>query len=58
MDYWFMRDVRGEGFQTIAVMRDDDTKAFSAHPVPQKGNVQWMAERLAQDIADMGHPKK
>ena len=58
IDYWFMRDGRGEESQTIAVMKDDDSKAFGAHSVPQKGNVKWVAERLAQDIADMGHSKK
>jgi len=39
-------------------MKDDDSKAFGAHSVPQKGNVKWVAERLVQDIADMGHSKK
>ncbi len=58
IDYWFMRDGRGEESKTIAVMKDDDTKAIKAHAVPHKGNVAWVAEMLAKDIEDMGHSKR
>ena len=58
VDYWFMRDGRGEESRTIAVLKDEETKALAAHVVPQKGNVEWVAERLAKDVDDFGHSKK
>ena len=58
VDYWFMRDSRGEESRTIAVLKDAETKAIAAHVVPQKGNVEWVAERLAKDVDDFGHSKK
>ena len=47
VDYWFMRDQKGAELVTVAAVKDDATKAYAAHVVPQKGNVKWVAETLA-----------
>ena len=57
-DYWFMRDQRGAESMPVIVIRDDDTKAFGAHVVTVKGNVEWVAEKVAEDIEKMGHVGK
>ena len=58
IDYWFMRHKRGEDSKTIAVMKDDDTKALAAHVVPHMGNVEWVAEMIAEDIDGFEHSKR
>ena len=58
MDYWFMRDGRGEVKTTVVVMKDDETRAFAAHVVPQKGSEGLIGKLLAKDIDDFGHSKK
>ena len=57
IDYWFMRDGRGEESRTVIEMKDSESKAFAAHAVPRKGDFQWAAKKMVEDLADMGHGK-
>ena len=54
-DYWFMRDGPGTEATPVIVLRDDDTKAYGAHVVTVKGSVDWVAEKIHDDIEKMGH---
>ena len=58
IDYWFMRDERGGNSIPVVVMKDSDTKAFGAHVVTQNGNIDWVAEKLCEDIENFGHSGK
>ena len=57
LDYWFMRDGPGQESVPVVVMKDSSTKTFSAHVCQQKGNVEWVAERICQDLDNIGHPR-
>jgi len=54
-DYWFMRDQPGAESVPVICLKDDDTKAFGAHVVTVKGSVDWVAEKIVEDIEIMGH---
>ena len=58
LDYWFMRDVQGGDSMPVLVAKDDETKAFAAHVVFQKGNVEWVADRVVEDLEKFGHSAK
>ena len=55
VDYWFMRDQPGGESIPVVVMKDSDSKAIGAHVVSQKGNIEWVAEKLCEDIEEFGH---
>ena len=55
VDYWFLRDEKGGESTPVLVAKDDSTKAFSAHIAFQKGNVEWVADRVVEDIDKFGH---
>ena len=55
IDYWFMRDKRAEESVTIALLKDDMTKAVAAHAVPHKGDHSWISRMMSKDISDFGH---
>ena len=55
VDYWFMRDEKGAESIPVVVIKDDDCNAFGAHAVTVRGGVDWVAERLAEDVKSFGH---
>ena len=55
VDYWFMRDQPGGESIPVVVMKDSDSKAIGAHVVSQKGNIEWVAEKMCEDIEEFGH---
>ena len=55
LDYWFMRDQKGSESVPVVIVKDDDTKAVGAHVVAVKGAVDWVAERVCEDIKNFGH---
>ena len=58
VDYWFMRDCKGAESVPVIVIKDSDSKAFGAHACLAKGNVDWVAERLCEDVDLLGHVGK
>jgi len=51
VDYWFLRDEQHVGDSIpVLVAKDDVTKAVSAHLVFEKGNLDWVAARVVEDI--------
>ena len=58
VDYWFMRDCKGAESTPVVVIKDSDTKAFGAHACLAKGNIDWVAERLCEDVENFGHVGK
>ena len=42
----------------MVVIKDSDTKAFGAHACLVKGNVEWVADRLCEDMDNFGHSGK
>ena len=54
-DYWFMRDDRGCEATPVIVVKDDESKGIGAHVVTMKGNVDWVAEKLVEDVEKFGH---
>ena len=50
LDYWFMREDRGGDSVPVIVIKDDDTKAYGAHVVTVKGSVDWVAEKVCEDV--------
>ena len=58
VDYWFLRDEKGGESTPVLVAKDDTTKAFAAHVVFQKGNIDWVADRIIDDIDKFGHSSK
>ena len=57
LDYWFMRDGPSQDSVPVVVMKDASTKTFAAHVCQQKGNVEWVAERICEDLDNIGHPR-
>ena len=55
LDYWFMREDRGGESVPVIVIKDDDTKAYGAHVVTVKGSVDWVAEKVCEDVQSFGH---
>ena len=55
VDYWFLRDEQGGESTPVLVAKDDSTKAVTAHIVFQKGNLDWVSDRLVEDIDKFGH---
>jgi len=55
VDYWFLRDEEGGESTPVLVAKDDVTKACAAHIVFQKGNIDWVADRIVEDIDQFGH---
>ena len=45
-----MRDSEGSPSVPIVVIKEEVTKVFGAHVCTQKGNVEWVADRLVEDI--------
>ena len=58
VDYWFMRDEKGSESVPVVIMKDDESKAVAAHAVTVKGGVDWVAQRLAEDVEAFGHNGK
>ena len=58
VDYWFLRDQPGGDSTPVLVAKDDETKSFAAHVVFQKGNLDWVADRVVEDIDRFGHSAK
>ena len=54
IDYWFLRDHPGAELVPCATMYDEDLKAYKAHVVPMKGNVDGVADMLVKDLGDLG----
>ena len=50
-----MRDKKGGESVPVVVLKDSATKGISAHAVTQKGNIDWVAEKLCEDIEQFGH---
>jgi hypothetical protein len=55
VDYWFLRDEKGGESTPVLVAKDDASKSVSAHLVFKKGNVDWVADRVVEDIDKFGH---
>ena len=55
VDYWFLRDEQGEESTPVLVAKDDITKSVAAHIVFQKGNLDWVADRVVNDMETFGH---
>ena len=58
VDYWFMRDAPGSESTPVVVLRDNDTKAIGAHAVTVKGYVEWVADKICEDIDRFGNAGK
>ena len=50
-----MRDAPGHESVPMVVMKDSDSKSFASHVCTQKGNVEWVADRLCEDLDSFGH---
>ena len=57
-DYWFMRDDKAGESVPVIVVKDDETKAVGGHVVTIKGSVDWVAEKICEDIERFGHVGK
>ena len=53
-----MRGHRGAESVPVVVIKDSETKGIKAHAVTQKGCIDWVAERLVDDIDSFGHSGK